>query len=285
MTSSHRLVDNTYAELFDTAAQPFGDEQAVRLARYTLTNPAPTPVAVSIPSLSAITWSIGETWTIRSGGSLGTETCITRVAGGACEDGPRCSTTYSYGASACGRSTLPPTSPSCGTAAPTTGPTSYPAASGGVNAIAYGQNLGADTYRAPVTNTGAFIIPAAVGTTPGTLTLYIVRPLQAFTRPATSQLTWDVGLRAYDNAYRTVWRRESSSGTVCCSYSGTRCADSRTSTTIWSGTSYRTSLTAAVEDLSGAFQLETAGVEGTTSFGETNTAASPTLTITRRITH
>jgi hypothetical protein len=308
-THYYRLANSTYTGLFDPLNTTLASE-GVRLVRYIVTNPAPTPVAVSLPVVGS-TWAISEAWTAKSDpyptgatynwvdhpdwvnedlcgqvrhpcgatrtdtGSYATSTWTGKVAwkpiGG--------SSTYSC-APAGDSHTLTPTniSPTI-QSAPLEVRAYYP--QGGVF----------DTTPAATTNTGEFIVPAAAGVSPGTLALYIVRPSPDARSGSSPTLTWGdlwaVGTSRYESFLHDGWKPDVITGVgtnIRVMNGEVRCAVFGTYVVPYRAYRFGHFLAGATDNLNGSPAPITRGINGTSEvFGEHSTL--PALAVTRTIGH
>lgn len=199
-THPYQMSNGTYGTLFDGATSAFMPEQKVRLLRYVLSNPSPSPVAVSIP-LASPSWQATETWLgdgqALTGGfnqdGFSYPGSVDWAKGGACDtvpEGPSCiktdtspyhepgqTTQYSCASSGSSLTTRP--SPQA----------NLQQGSGALSTLAYLSGGSAIKDVTQATKVGAnYVIPAATATAPGTLVVYLTRPKDSGARP--TPLRW-----------------------------------------------------------------------------------------------
>jgi hypothetical protein len=162
-TEPHKIADGTYGRLFDASDRTtFGPTQQIRLVRLVVTNPSPQPVALDVSSITDGSWRMTETWTGK------------RKVGEPVEFN---------------NSTCPPSSE------PATNHRKMWARAGGspiehedpgtdqfaLNQVVATSNLSSLAEldnKAAVEKAGTrYIVPAADGSAPGEISLYITRPL------------------------------------------------------------------------------------------------------------
>jgi hypothetical protein len=236
--------------LYDTTTTVFGADNAVRLDRYIVTNPSTSPVALTVPSFAGGTWSSNETWTLQGIGTyIGYQALLasTSAAGPSwtcplSQTCANCGPSYCLWQSACASSTYIwyPSAGSfagqqCNVQLATVTGTQ---ASSGLVALGYeGSN------PAQKSTGGRFIVPPAVGTTPGMLSVYVARPRAGVTRSI--PLTNPGGASAH-------WRQDLGQQAVLTGHDG--CTIGRCIANAWR------SLTAAADVFSGQWAPETFGV-------------------------
>jgi hypothetical protein len=264
-----------YSLLFDANTPAFLPENAVRLVRYIVENPASAPVALTLPSFSS-GWRMVETWTGNAGTALGTRSYS--VGPSMCSNAPQCAGTipvaYSGGSTGSGCGASPPHNVTPATESPVV-------TSSTLTSFAYNQVQGGDSGPAQRTGTGQVIVPGASNGAPGTVALYIGRPVATPAR--THVLPWSGSSYAYvvEDAWVRTWR----GSTQCCEFDAEfrMCVQSDAPST-WSGTRFSRQLTAAVDALEGSFQLRTNGMSGSAAIGETATVPGA-VDLTRTIPH
>lgn len=228
-TYPHRLAANSYPTLWDPLSTSFIQNQ-VRLVRYIISNPAPVPIALSAAIVQdpGGSWRAFETWNPFDAGVYFTWTYLNAYGNGQGSfgfDGKTFydPTYYCVGGNAVGTPCYQinggiegPTSSYPCTAAGTTllahiagnsgrwqciannyysspAPTSAVYSRSNVAAVFFhGPQQGGGEVTPPSKDAGntMFVVPAAFGSTPGTLVLYLTRPLAA-TRASDHPLGWN----------------------------------------------------------------------------------------------
>jgi hypothetical protein len=300
----YRANQANYAILYDSAASVFNPENMVRLLHYTITNPAAQPVAL-LPSVASGAWYDNETWT-------GTATAIGYayyasppgwvspnpawgLPMGACQyiqnntSGPLPTdlTTASVQFSPCAGGTTAVFTPAGGSpqcnSDPGAASTSGPQTSAGLSMLAYY----GDGSAARTTATGHYIVPAASGSSPGALSLYVVRPrasLQAripLTGWNGGQYVQDIGQEA---TLAVTYHHPSYLTYGPCEYWN----GSWVSTPVYRDnlTHYSRTLASASDSVSGTLQLQSFGVNpGSSEIGEVQTIPGGIIDLTRAIPH
>jgi hypothetical protein len=160
---AYKVADGTYGTLFNGGDfTTFGTTQQVRLARLVVTNPEPQPVALDVSGMATGTWTMTETWSGNQTVVNGTATFNDRTCPADNVNASKHATMYEpLGGS-----------PSGGDPG---------AASVGWNGVAATSNLASlaelrDGSALPKIG-GRYIVPAASGSAPGVLSLYVARPL------------------------------------------------------------------------------------------------------------
>ncbi len=303
-TYPYRLNSPAYATLYDGGATVFNPENTVRLVRYIITNPASQAVALST-DFAGGAWSDQETWNGLVTGSGHAYYTLTpgRQPPPAGAPASWCSyiqnntgaalpadlTTASVQYSACADSGafFTPTggTPQCSTdpgAVTITGPQT----SAGLAVNAYYLQAGRDGGTASTTGSGRYVVPAASGTSPGVLSLYVVRPRTGLQGriPLTgwngANFVQDIGqeatmVAAYHHQYYSYMG-------PCEYWNG-----SWVSAPVYQDnlTHYSRTLASAADSISGALSLQTFGVNGSAEFGEGQIIPGGTLDLTRSISH
>jgi hypothetical protein len=240
---------DTYSTLFDTGSPAFFDGQ-VRLLRYVISNPSPRPVAIKATYVQAATgsWKVTEVWPRisyadqptqypRNGpsgattrmidgftfyqttywatpyGTLGAHLAKTETAAHPCGGIAFGSPAHKMGDYLNRWACLPDSV--------WTTPTTAIATSTVTAAVFAGPQQGGGEVVAPATDsTGTvFIVPGAVGATPGTLVLYLTRPVAA-SRPRPLEMNVIAMMNWYETydyevtiRYET-WKYTTSTGTT-----------------------------------------------------------------------
>ena len=197
-TYPYKIADGTYGMLFNGGDyMTFGGAQQVRLARLVVTNPAPEPVALDVSGIATGTWSMTETWSGNQGGVTGTATFNDRT----------CPPDNGYATKHL--SMYAPRGGTLGNQDP--GPASV-----GWNGVAATANLASiaelrDGSPLPKV-AGRYIVPAASGSAPGVVSLYVARPL-AVSRPGPALGPWP-----YRNDQGTLYTyaSETNNSVGCC---------------------------------------------------------------------
>jgi hypothetical protein len=265
-TYAYRISDNSYVHMWDTAwwlTNEASSKDAVRLLRYIITNPAPVEVAIqpSYVQASGGSWRAAETWTWVSGtepntswivdgmsfskalsrGGTGTSGCPSRGAGlPSCAYVNQLVWFHQNGSStqyACA-SNLPSAVTSGGSESGT-----YSTSDAGVQGYRIATELGGQERDANRDSTGQWLlVPAAAGSTVGTLVVYVTRPVAATrSRPADS-VVW-----GYDT-WQFTGTSEISKG---CSYSN------------YSAFRYNSALSSAQDELFGTLAASTSSYSDT----------------------
>ena len=167
-TYAYTIAAKNYGAMFNGAdVTTFGNTQQVRILRYVVTNPASQPVAFAVPSVSGPSWAIAESW---PGISAPLDTPI--IFNNTCPPANTCAALHQS-------MYTPPGG--------TTGCNNDPGAisfswsgnavsSNALATLAFVGASGSDSGPAQQVG-GNYIVPAATGTTPGVLSLYVTRPL------------------------------------------------------------------------------------------------------------
>jgi hypothetical protein len=289
-----------YATLYDPSATIFNPENTVRLVHYIIMNPATQPVALA-PSLAGAMWNDNETW-VGSVTPIGHTYYSPQAPCGyiSANTGvllPADLTTATVQYSPCAANsksfTTPGGSPQCETD-PGAATISGSQTSAALATNAYYQPYGVDAGSAPVTASGRYIVPAASGSSPGILSLYVVRPRVGL--PARIPLTGWNGLQyiqdiGQEATQAQVWIRTSYNPPIGpCDYSQRHPGDY---SQVWMAPVYQDNLvhysrtlTAAADGLTGTLSLQTFGMAtGGAEFGELRTIPSGALDLTRAISH
>jgi hypothetical protein len=302
-TFPYRMNQANFATLYDPGATIFGPENVVRLARYTITNPASQPVALS-PSLVGAVWYDNETW---AGASTSNGHAYYAsppgwvspnpawgLPMGACQyliatytvpgDLTTSSVQFSPCAAGAGAIFFPSgSSIQCGID-PGPASVSGPQASAPVSTLAYY----GDGSAARVTAMGRYVVPAASSSVPGYLALYVVR-LRAGLQ-ARIPLTGWTGLNyvqsvGQEAALTATYRHPTSPAYGPCEYwnggAWTSCPVFQ-----YSLASYSRTLTAASDSVTGTLAIQTLGMTGAGSeFGEPQSVPGGSVDLTRSISH
>jgi hypothetical protein len=159
-TYHYKIADGTYDKLFDTSASIFGGQ--VRLARIVVKNPASQPVALDVSGITG-SWTMTETW---SGNQRASGTTIFNN-NGRCPPDDASAMSHATKYAPLGRSPVAQQDPG--------------AASVGWNGVAAMSNVSSlaelRDAAAPTVGGRYIIVPAAVGSAPGVVSLYVSRPL------------------------------------------------------------------------------------------------------------
>ncbi len=296
----YRMNQANYATLYDPSATIFSPENTIRLVHYIIINPASQPVALG-PSLAGAVWSDNETW-VGAATSVGhvyyspQAPCGWIVANTGVAlpaDMTPATVQYSPCAGSSKSFTAPGGSPQCETD-PGAATISGSQTSATLATNAYYQPYGVDAGSAPVTAFGRYIVPAASGSSPGILSLYVVRPRVGL--PARIPLTGWNGLQyiqdiGQEATQAQVWIRTSYNPPIGpCDYSQRHPGDY---SQVWMAPVYQDNLvhysrtlTAAADGLAGTLSLQTAGLGASgAEFGEVQTIPGGTLDLTRTIAH
>ncbi len=282
---AYTLSGNTYSTLWNTVVNPFYEGQ-VRLVRYILSNPSPTPIAVSAtyPQDPGGSWRAVERWTPFNGGGVpGSPTCWIAAANpGGCSFSADGSGMYDYwevftgGSGSTGSCPTQPGSTCGGPAAnvhwvgsstryaclPSTHWTSpvaddwatFSSATVALSLFQGPLQQGGEVVHLSTADTGMAIVPAASGSTPGTAVLYVTRPVNTV---RTRSITWN-GITAsnrYEALLAYFWIYETSHGysiyrVAYCDYDDYRAHR---------GAGW---LTSARDELYGTLSITTAGLVG-----------------------
>lgn len=290
-TFPYTLVGNTYATLWNTTG-PFKYGQ-VRLVRYILSNPTPSPVAVSAGYAQDAggSWRANEAWTPFDGGVVrASGTCAiwggTPSGCGYSVDGVWLYDYWDQLTGGTNTGSCPvQTGSGCGTpgqhvhwrgsatqyncvantywTAPTASPSATYSSSGVAVSLFQGPlQAGGEVVALANTSTGGMLlVPAASGSTPGTAVLYLTRPVGA---PRTRALGWNAlsASNRYEAWLADFWLYETSHGypmyrVAYCNYDDYRAH-------VGGGW-----LTTAQDEVYGTLSLTTVGVNGTAVIGET----------------
>jgi hypothetical protein len=163
-THYYQIANGSYGALFNAGdLQTFGPTQQVRLARIVVTNPAPEPVALDVPGITTGTWTITETWSGNQSEVTGTTMFNDKTCPGDNHDAANHVTMY---APLGGLGPKPPD------------PTLASIGWTGVAARAGLASLAELRDGSPLANVGTrYIVPAASGSAPAVVYLYVTRPL------------------------------------------------------------------------------------------------------------
>jgi hypothetical protein len=274
-TYPYTIASGLYANLFSVNLATFLPEERVRLVRFLVSNPAPVPVALTLPFIPD-GWSARETWSGTAGLSLGTRSYVpTRTV---CTNAPTCGgatpVLFLGGSAGVGCGASPPHAQTPATDVPIVG-------QGGLTSFAYNQAQGWDSSPAQQVAPTQVVVPAASGGAPGVVALYFGRPASLPSR--TYLLPWNGS--SFEYLVEDAWVRTSQGASICCEYDAElrRCMQSDAPST-WAGTRFQRHLAAGDDVLTGTFQVTTQPLSGTTLIGE----QSPTpgsLSLARTIHH
>lgn len=293
---------DTYSTLFDPASRNFFGGQ-VRLLRYVLSNPSPKPVAVRATYAQAASgsWKVSEVWPRISYADLPSPFPRTGPSGSFTRpidaftfyQALYWATPYgSQGARLAKTETAPHPCGGPGNGTPAhkmgdyvnrwtclpdsvwTTPTTAVFASSAISPVVFaGPQQGGGEVVAPATDaTGTvFVVPGAVGATPGTLVLYLTRPTAAArTRPLVVNAIGNMGwYETYD--YEAALKYET---WTYSSFQGTFVYDTYV---LFKTGEY---LESANESIEGTLSVATQGLAGAQLFGEPSVPFSTTLTRT-----
>jgi hypothetical protein len=283
-TYNWHLSDGSYATLFDPNTTVFGATNTVRLARFLVANPYPSPVAIDAPSYS---WELDEVWyaatTAVARELLIPPGTVPSMWAGCFPAGevivnPRCFQTSGAPYYEPVDASVPCTAnPPATWSNRTTSLTSAPSTE------AYLFYLGADYGPAPTTAGGRVVVPAATGATAsaGVSALYLVRPRNSQTL---------AGARTIALSGAPPWRVEDGGKYFGGSYTE-RCTNGHDATAglvaylYLPVTNYDHWLGAAADSLTGSFAPTTYALTGALVEKGSPTTASASLTITRTIAH
>ena len=296
-TFPYRIAQNGYAALYDPGNGTFNPENNVRLVHYTIRNPSPQAVGLGV-LLPGATWQGNETW---SGASTpaGSRYYASRV----CEHILGVGSPYMPDIAPAGYCTGPGNVLVSGCAgsgkffAPADGSPHQCEADPGapdISGTLMSAGLLASAYyssgdAAALTGAGHYLVPGASGSSPGVLSLYIVRPRAGVARPIA--LGWDGARYVQDIGYEAT--RETCFGTATtgpCGYDWYHfaCGGSGSTQQVCRDTMvhYTRALTAASDNLVGTLQLQSLGVNGGgAEIGEAQTIPGGSIDLTRTITH
>lgn len=263
-TYPYNLGNGQYETLYDAGTTAFYPENVVRLVHYFVSNPASQPVIFVAPAVGS--WGANENWTGHESdtGNVYIETHQFVVV---------CTPPINNHADSCNTGVIGNSSgffPSSGgeiCGDPGVSTVSGQIAAASLSTVAYGM----DGSPAAMTG-GNYIVPAASGGTPGTISVYVVRP-RGLSRsvPISGGAPWrqDVGHEL---------RFKGWSGQGQCMYGG-RATSVATYQDYW----YYRELDGASESLIGSFRPQTSSFNGN-PFGEVQPLPQ-TLTVSRTIGH
>ena len=206
-----RIGDATYSALFDRASAAFGSE-GPRFVRYVVYNPAPVPLAIStgVGDSSVSRYTAFEGWLDYTPGDFVPGSFCFDFPGGAC----------GYSGWPCGFGTSPIYLPD-GRLDCSAGPKGvHPEESVGGSQLALGhyQVTASGETVAPAASNGGVIVPAASGTTPGRLAIYVGRPASIVSRGSqtTPALEWNSARGRYEDLVAMLAANESAMNSCDC---------------------------------------------------------------------
>ena len=274
-TYPYTIASGLYANLFNVSLVTFLPEERVRLVRFLVSNPAPVPVALTLPTVPD-GWTARETWVGTAGASLGTRSYTPSRT--VCTNAPTCAgatpVLFLGGSAGAGCGTSPPHAQTPGTDVPIVG-------QGGLTSFAYNQAQGWDSSPAQQVGPTQVVVPPASAGAPGLVALYFGRPASLPAR--IYLLPWNGS--SFEYLVEDAWTKTSEGASICCQYDAElrRCMQSDAPTT-WAGTRFQRFLAAGDDVLTGTFQLTTQPLSGTTPIGEPNPVPG-NLNLARTIHH
>lgn len=256
---AYRRINAKYTQLFDPANPAFGPSGGqARVLRYVVQNPFPSPAAVSVTPGGAATWSFVENEAnVRSGPGTQDSPTRTYTVGSAClpVDPPPCDSTTQwivrafYGSitgefcQAAGEANFPPP----------TNPVSGSTTGWDVRGFLDNSSTGNEQTAAPtysINGTTFVRVPAANGTAPGQVVVYVVVPRHRNNRPA---IAWNSAASRFEYQYGQFYSRANQYNVSCGSFGYTTYQD-------WSRAGWARVLTGISFTGSGSFNLVTQGV-------------------------